>query len=167
VRADFLPAADAARVRTLLRNYIDRRVLFYETRDDRQLRQIDAAIAQLDADLWSAVQASAAAQPTPLVALTVSGMNDVLNSRECTQAAWLNRIPLAAWGLVTAIAICCNLLIGFVACRDEAKAILLLVLPLTVSISFFLIANIDSPPGGVVRLHPQNLAGLSQSLPAR
>jgi hypothetical protein len=33
VRADLLPAADAAKVRALLRNYIDQRVLFYMTRD--------------------------------------------------------------------------------------------------------------------------------------
>src|ERR1700675_2420359 len=43
VRADLLPAADAARVRALLLSYLDQRVLFYETRDDRQLRKIDAA----------------------------------------------------------------------------------------------------------------------------
>jgi hypothetical protein len=35
VRADFLPASDAARVRTLLRSYLDQRIIFYETRDDR------------------------------------------------------------------------------------------------------------------------------------
>ena len=57
-------------------------------------------------------------------------MNDVLNSRGYTQAAWLNRIPIAAWGLMAAIAICCNLLIGYGARRGEAKAVLLLVLPL-------------------------------------
>ena len=34
VRADLLPAADAAKVRALLRNYLDQRVLFYMTRDD-------------------------------------------------------------------------------------------------------------------------------------
>jgi hypothetical protein len=68
---------------------------------------------------------------------------------------------------MTAIAICCNLLIGYGAHRGEAKVILLLVLLLTVSISFFLIANIDSPRGGVVRVHPQNLESLSQSLRAR
>src|SRR5271167_3332091 len=79
VRAAFLPAADTARVRTLLRDYIEQRVLFYETRDDLQLNQIDAATAQLETDLWSAVQVPAAAQPSPLAALTVSGMNDVLN----------------------------------------------------------------------------------------
>jgi hypothetical protein len=152
------------RVRTLLRNYIDQRVLFYETRDHRRLGQIDAATAQLDTDLWSTVQAPAAAQPTPVVALAVAGMNDVLNSRGYTQAAWLNRIPIAAWGLMIAIAICSNLLIGYGARRGQAKAILLLVLPLIVSISFSLIADIDSPRGGVVRVHPQNLVGRSQSL---
>jgi hypothetical protein len=44
---------------------------------------------------------------------------------------------------------------------------LLFVLPLVVSISFFLIADIDSPRGGVIRVHAQNLASLSQSLHAR
>jgi hypothetical protein len=167
VRVDFLPAADAAKVRTLLRNYLGKRVLFYETRDGGQLQQIGAATDQLETDLWSAVQSPAAAQPTPVAALAASGMNDVLNSRGYTQAAWLNRIPIAAWGLMTIIAICSNLLIGYGARRGEAKTILLLVLPLTVSISFSLIANIDSPRGGLVRVYPQNLVSLSQSLPGR
>jgi hypothetical protein len=51
VQADFLPGADAARVRALLRNYRDQRVLFYRTRDERRLRQIDAATTQLETDL--------------------------------------------------------------------------------------------------------------------
>lgn len=166
IRADFLPAADAARVRTLLRNYLDQRVLFFETRDDRKLRQIDAATAQIETDLWSAVQVPAAVQPTPLVTTAVTGMNDVLNSKGHTQAAWLNRIPMAAWGLMAAIAICCNILIGYGSRRGEAKGVLLCVLPLILSISFTLIANIDSPRGGMVRVHPQNLESLSQSLRA-
>ncbi len=166
LRADFLPAADAARVRALLRNYLDQRILFYETRDDKQLRQIDSATSQLSFELWSAIQAPSAAQPTSVRALAVSGMNDVLNSRGYTQAAWLNRIPVSAWGLMTAIAICCNLLIGYGAHRGEAKTFLLLVLPLIVSISFFLIANIDSPRGGTVRVYPKNLASLSEALHA-
>jgi hypothetical protein len=164
VRADFLPAADAARIRSLLRNYLDQRVSFYETRDGRKLQQIGAATAELENDLWSAVRGPAAAQPTPVVSTVVTGMNDVLNSRGYTQAAWLNRIPLAAWGLMLAMAVSCNLLIGFGARRGEAKTLLLFVLPLIVSISFALIANIDSPRGGLVRVYPQNLASLSQSL---
>ena len=42
LRADLLPAADRANVRALLRNYLDQRVLFYETRNENALRQIDA-----------------------------------------------------------------------------------------------------------------------------
>jgi len=167
VRADLLPAPDAARVRVLLRSYLDQRVLFYETRDARQLQQIDATTAQLQAELWSAARAPAATQPTPVVALAVSGMNDVLNSQGYTQAAWWNRIPSGAWGLMAAIAICCNLLIGYGARRAEGEGILLFVLPLVVSISFFLIADIDSPRRGMIRVQPQNLVSLSQSLHAQ
>ena len=166
VRADLLPAADAVKVRALLKNYLDQRVLFYTTRDDQQLRQIDARTAQLQTDLWSAVLAPAAAQPTPVVALAVSGMNDVLNSQGYTQAAWWNRIPVAAWGLMASIAICGNLLVGYGARSAKAGRILHLVLPLVVSISFFLIADIDSPRRGVILLNPQNLVSLVESLRA-
>ena len=64
--------------------------------------------------------------------------------------------PLPAWGLMIAIAICDNLLIGYGARKTEAEGILMLVLPLLVSISFFLIADIDSPRGGLIRVQPQN-----------
>jgi hypothetical protein len=164
VRANFLPGAEAARVRAQLRNYLDQSVLFYQTRDDLQLREIDAATTQLETDLWSAVQAPAAAQPKPVVTIAVTGMNDVLNSKGYTQAAWWNRIPNAAWGLMAAIAICGNLLIGYGARKGEAKTSLLLVLPIVVSISFSLIADIDSPRGGIIRVSAQNLTSLSQSL---
>jgi hypothetical protein len=166
VRAALLPAADAANLRGLLRNYLDQRVLSYTTRDGQQIRQINARTAQLQTELWAAVLAPAAAQPTPMVALAVSGMNDVLNSQGYTQAAWWNRIPIAAWGLMAAIAICCNVLIGYRAQNVKAEGIQLLVLPLVVSVSFFLIADIDSPHGGVIRVNPQNLVSLSESLRA-
>jgi hypothetical protein len=165
VRADLLPAADAARVRELLRNYLDQRVQFYTARGAQRLREIDTNTAQLQSELWNAVQARAVSQPTPLVALATAGMNDVLNSQGYTQAAWLNRIPAAAWILVATIAICCNLLIGYGAHRTST--ILFMILPLAVSVSFFLIADIDSPRRGVIRVQPQNLIRLSQTLDAR
>jgi hypothetical protein len=115
LRVGLLPASDAMKVRGLLRKYLDQRISSYLTRDTSRLEQISAATDQLQADLWSAVQASAAAQPTPVVALAVSGMNDVLNSQGYAQAASWNRIPMAAWGLLGAIAICSNVLIGYYA----------------------------------------------------
>ena len=152
-------------MRSQLRKYLDLRISFYRTRDASELRQINADTAQLQAEMWSAVQVPAVAQPTPVIALAVAGMNDVLNSQGYTQAAWWNRIPTSAWSLMIAIAICCNLLVGYGARGAKANASLLFVLPLVVSIAFLLIADIDSPRGGFIHVIPQNLVSLSQSLP--
>jgi hypothetical protein len=164
VRVDLLPATDAAKARVLLKKYLDQRVLFYTTRNEAQLLQINADTARLQNDLWTAVKTPAAVLPTPMMSLAVSGMNDVLNSQGYTQAAWWNRIPVAAWSLMFGIAICCNVLIGYAMRRADNEPELLLIFPLIVSISFFLIAEIDSPRGGTIRVSPQNLVSLSQSL---
>jgi hypothetical protein len=165
VRTDLLPATGAAAVRAQLRKYLDLRILFYRTRDEIELRQISDDTAHLQGEMWSAVQAPAVERPTPVIALAVSGMNDVLNSQGYTQAAWWNRIPASAWGLMIAIAICSNVLVGYGARTARAKAGLLFVLPLVVSIAFLLIADIDTPRKGFIHVAPQNLIGLSQSLP--
>jgi len=62
------------------------------------------------------------------------------------------------------IGICCNLLIGYCIRRTGMEFVVFLVLTLVVSISFFLIADIDSPRGGIIRVEPQNLMSLAQSL---
>lgn len=164
LRADLLPAADGAKVRALLLAYLDQRALFYRSRDEVQLQQIDAQTAKVQAELWSAVRAPAFAQPTPVVALAVAGMNDVLNAQGYTQAAWLNRIPAAAWALMVAIAFCATLLVGIGARSASADSRLIVVLPVIVSIAFFLIADIDSPRRGMIQVVPQNLLSLSRSL---
>jgi hypothetical protein len=166
VRADLLPAADGARVRALLKSYLDQRVLFYSTSDEHELQQINAYTGQLQTDLWSAVKAPAIAQPTAVFALALSGMNDVLNSQGYTQAAWLYRIPAEAWILMGVIAIICTVMIGYGSRRAGANGALILVIPLAVSISLFLIADVDSPHRGIIRVQPVNLTSLSQSLKA-
>ncbi len=164
VRADLLSGGNAAEVRTLLTQYLEQRILFYNTRGVREIQQIDKGTTQLQSELWSAVKAPALAQPTPVMALVVSGMNDVLNSQGYTQAAWWNRIPIEARALMAAIAVCANLLLGFGVRRVRTRGLLLIVLPLVVSVSFCLIADIDSPRGGFVCVRPQNLLSLSHSL---
>jgi hypothetical protein len=91
-------------------------------------------------------------------------MNDVINSQGYTQAAWWNRIPKAAWAFLILISALCNLMVGYGARDLRSRSILLAVLPLVVAISLFLIADIDSPRGGIIRVSPQNLESLAQSL---
>ena len=164
LRVNLLPSADTARIHQTLREYLDQRITFYRNRDDAKLVQINADTARLQAELWSEVEASGRTNPTPIVSLAVGGMNDVLNRQGYTQAAWWNRIPLAAWCLMFAIAIACNGLIGYTAHKVDGKAQRYAVFPLIAAISFFLIADIDSPSRGVIRVHPRNLEALAQSL---
>jgi hypothetical protein len=166
VRADLLLPEDASQVRTLLRQYLDQRLAFYRVRNAEQLRQIEARTAQLQNDLWAAVRRSASTQPTPVVALGVSGMNDVLNSQGYTDAAWLNRIPTGAWFLMAAIAVTSQVLVGYGARNAKVEGALFTVLPLVVSISFLLIADIDSPRRGIIHVRPQNLTILADALRA-
>jgi lipopolysaccharide export LptBFGC system permease protein LptF len=165
VRADLLPAADAARIRAMLMRYLDQRMLNYETRTENQVRQINTQTASLQTEMWSAVTTPGAEQQTPVMALVLSGMNDVLNSQGYTQAAWWNRVPTPAWILLITISIFCNLLIGYGSHRSSTFRFL--ILPIVLSISLFLIADIDSPRGGVIRVQPQNLEALSKSLHPR
>jgi hypothetical protein len=167
LRVGVLPSVPADRVRQLLRSYLDRRILFYTSHDTATLARINAATAQLQNELWSVVRDAAAGQPSPLAALAVSGMNDVLNSQGYTQAAWWNRIPTAAWVLLAAIAVCCNLVFGYTTRHLASRRWRLVMLPFIVSISFFLIAELDSPQHGVIRVAPRNLLAVSHSLRAR
>lgn len=164
VRADLLGDADAPKVKALLAQYLELRIGYYKTRDTQELDRINNSTASLQGQLWASVRGAALARPTPVTALAVAGMNDVLNTQGYTQAAWLNRIPLSAWGLMMAIAFFSNLMQGYGSRSGTGRRVLLMALPVTVALSLSLIADIDSPRGGLIRVVPVNLISLQQSL---
>src|SRR6516162_5145892 len=91
LRLDLLPEEDGSRTRELLKKYLELRIAFYEEGNARRVVEIGQQTASVQGELWSAVLPAAASQPTPIMALVVSGMNDVLNAQGYTQAAWWNR----------------------------------------------------------------------------
>ena|SRR5215831_15438437 len=162
VRADLLPSSDAVRVKQLLQSYLDQRILFYGERRDDHLSRIESATAQLHQELWSAVKSVADASPTPVVALVVNGMNEVLNSEGYTHGAWWYRIPEGAWGLMVVISVVCCALLGYDA--RAARVFSLVLVPLALAIAFFFIADIDSPRHGFIRTQPHNLVRLALAI---
>jgi hypothetical protein len=163
LRVGLMPDGAAANAHSALKRYLDLRIQYYLTTDPGELARIGAERAKLEADLWASARSLSEASPTPVMALVASGLNDVFNSTDATAAAWLDRIPIPAWWLLAMIAIGANVTLGFGARRFNS---LLLVVPLAVSVSFFLIADIDSPRGGVVQVQPENLIRLAKSLNA-
>jgi hypothetical protein len=165
LRAGILSPADAAKVRALLKDYIDQRIRFYSAyhgRDGEEISHTLARTAELQNEMWSAVAIAAGSRSDAPMALVLSGMNDVLDTQGYAQAAFWNRIPAEAWVLMGLIAIVCNILLGYGA--HGHRSFLLVVLPLTLAIAFALLADIESPERGAIRIHPRNLEGVAKSI---
>jgi hypothetical protein len=161
VRADLAPG-QTAQIQMLLKEYLKDRILFYEVKSGARLDQVDADTAALQAQLWAAVTPPALATPTPVMAVLVTGMNDVLNSQGYTQAMWWNRLPSNAWSLLMLVAVFGNFLFGYSAYRKGRAR--LVILPFIIALPLFLIADLDSPRLGLIHVVPQNLLALQASL---
>ena len=162
LRVEVLSADVAAKAKAQLREYSALRIRFYQSQNLDEVNSIRAETEKLEGEMWPVVSQPAAAQPSPVVALAVSGMNDVLNSESYTQAAWWYRMPLEAWMLMLAIAVFCTVMLGVGAKKGGPR--ILMVLPLVVAVAFLLISDIDSPRSGLIKVVPQNLIRLQEGL---
>lgn len=162
IRADLLADPARSRVKAQLVQYLGLRIRRYQAHASEDITELSAKTAQLQDEMWNEVRSAAAATPDPVMATVVTGMNDVINRQGYTQAARWNRIPLPAWGLMAAIALFSNFLIGFGG--KNPRDYMLLIVPLATAVAFLLISDIDSPQGGLIRITPQNLVSLSDSL---
>lgn len=164
LRADLLPSTSATATKTLLNEYLDQRIIFYSRQSNADLREEGLKSDKTKQALWNEVLPIARVNQSNTMALVVSGMNDVFNAQGYVQASWWARIPATAWVLMAAIAICANLIVGFGARNFKKNIVLFMIFPFVIAISFFLIADIDSPRGGVIRIEPRNLLELKNSL---
>jgi hypothetical protein len=73
---------------------------------------------------------------------------------------------VAAWALLGVIAIGTTMLVGIGIRREAGFSRLLIILPVVIAIAFFFIADIDSPRRGTIRVSPENLYSLAESLRA-
>src|SRR5882757_2652914 len=74
VRADLLPASDGARVRALLKSYLDERILYFTTSNAQLAEQINVRTARLQKEMWLTIVGPASEKPTPVTAVAVAGM---------------------------------------------------------------------------------------------
>ena len=163
LRADLLPYDSRVQIKQLLVEYLEQRILFY-TVDETDLNKINMQTATLQNKLWSVAARAANTHPTPTTALAVASISDAISAEGHSQGASWNTIPRPAWWLLAAIAVCANLMFGFGSHHFNSHKSILFTLPVIISITFFLIADIDSPRSGSIRVVPQNLTSLAQTL---
>ena len=164
LRAELLPTAVATEVKLQLKKYLQYRIAEYQALNPTEIQKLNVELVRQQNLLWSTILPVVKVQQTPINTLVASGMNDVINSASYTEAAWLNRIPPAAWTLLFIIAIFASIAVGFSAATFSANRTLFLSIPLVVSASFFLIADIDGPRHGIIKVLPVNLISLDLQL---
>ena len=164
LRADLLPTAAATEAKLQLKKYLQYRIAEYQALNPTEIQKLGVEVVRQQNLLWTTILPVVKAQQTPINALVATGMNDVINSASDTEAAWLNRIPPAAWTLLFIIAIFASIAVGFSATTFRANRILFLSIPFVVSASFFLIADIDGPRHGIIKVLPVNLISLDLQL---
>lgn len=165
LRADLLPDPARMEVQEKLKNYLDLRIAKYELHSSQDAAELALKTASLQDAMWLDVKNATAANPSPVMVPVMTGMNDVINRQGYTQAARWNRIPPPAWALMAIIAVFSNFLIGFGA--NKVRVFVFAIVPLAIAVSFLLIADIDSPQGGMIRVAPRNLIVLADSLKVR
>lgn len=165
LRVDLLPDPVRQRVQAQLVDYLELRISRHRVHASHDTTELVAKTSHLQNEMWREIEDAAALNPNPVMATVVTGMNDVINTQGYSNAARYNRIPFPAWALMASIAVFANFLIGFG--TEKPRVFNLLIVPLAISVSFLLIADIDSPQGGLIRVAPQNLIVLDDSLKSK
>ncbi|TNV21760.1 hypothetical protein FH968_06345 [Buttiauxella sp. B2] len=164
LRIDLLSAKNATTARNELLKYLDLRIAFYQLHDEEELATLDKETASSQTQLWQVIKNETHISTTPVTALIAAGMNDVINTQGYTQAAWIKRFPASAWVLLVAIAVICNILIGYGSHSKKSNKVYLFILPAIIAVALSMVADIASPRGGLIRIEPQNLLLLKSSI---
>lgn len=148
---------------TLFRDYVDARLGIFGTMSDIDEGNLAVKRAkQIQDELWR--QASTAAQqaPTPIVALYVAALNDMIDLDAKRIAARRNRVPQDIWALMAVLGVLTSVIIGY---GQRHRAALATFVPvLMVAISMSLIADLDSPVNGLIQVSQQSMQMLSDDL---
>ncbi|MFK2872585.1 bestrophin-like domain [Dyella lipolytica] len=147
----------------LLRDYVDSRIAIYGNAAEEDARNSAVQRSkQIQDELWSEATAEAQQTPTPIVAIYVSALNDMIDLDGKRIAARLNRIPLDIWVLLALLSIMTSVVVGYGQRHRGALATFVPVLMVAIAVS--LIADLDSPVSGLIQVSQQSMQTLSADL---
>jgi len=106
LRADLLPTDDRAVIRELLRDYVDLRIEAAQNDDDQQIEQAIHRSEELHNRLWSRTVVIATQAPTPVSALFVQSVNEMIDLHEKRiTIAFQYRLPQIIWMVLYGLAV--------------------------------------------------------------
>ncbi len=149
LRAATLPQPYRDHARDLLRHYVDAR-LDLAGLDAARFAEATNHSKRIQAQLWADAAAVAQTDRTAVTATYINSLNETIDLDEKRIAAFENRIPLPVWFLILSVSVIAIFSRGLTLTR---RFWLTLVLsPVTIAIVVALVADLDSPSAGLLRL---------------
>lgn len=166
LRAQLLPEPWRGEVQKLLRNYVDERLAYYEAGTDRKkLDDANARAKEAQKELWAQAVAAAAAAPTPITALFIASLNNVIDLHEKRDAARRNHAPGIVLYLLFFVAIVSMGLAGFgCGLGNRRAAPIILATAVLIALVILVIMDLDRPRRGIIEVNQQSMINLRASL---
>lgn len=165
IRARLLTPPQSAATRTLLAQYLNRRIAAYNV---SSLNLADLEAAALPPRLWQVIVVFTPARRLPAATLVVESLNSVFNARSYAHRVRPACISPTDWLLLLTLAALTSLLAGFAltppATPGAGVSWFLILLPALIATSFFLIGYLDQPTTGLGRNHSPALTALARDL---
>jgi hypothetical protein len=166
LRAAMLPEPQRAEVRHLLRDYVDVRIAAAQ---GESIEQAVRRLEDLHGRLWAAAVAVAEKDPRSVpVGLFVQALNEVIDLHAKRVTAGLrSRIPTPVWVVLFAVAILSCVAMGYHGgLTRTSRSPAILVIALTFAAVIWLVADLDRPSQGLLRVSQQPMIELRNTMQA-
>jgi hypothetical protein len=164
LRAGLLPDGRGVKIRKLLREYVDVRLEAVETGNiEKALRHSD----ELHRELWKEAEAAGQEHPDSIVVgLFIQSLNETIDIHaKRILVAVRGRIPGVLWGALYLVTILTMAGVGYQGGLTKSKRTLaIVVLTMTFSAIMLLVADLDRPQEGLLRVSQQAMIELQNTM---
>ncbi len=161
LRASTLPQPYRDHSRQLLRDYVDTRLELANV-DANHLSQTLGRSKQIQEELWLDATAVAQNDRTAITAVYLNSLNETIDLHEKRVASFENRIPRPVWLLIFSTSLIAVFTRG--STLTSRFWLGLILIPITIAIVVALIADLDTPGRGLIRLDQRALQRLKADI---
>jgi hypothetical protein len=166
LRASLLEPETANELRLTLRQYLDARIELYAAPFNAgELEKINAQTDHIQHRAWQIASTQARLHPTPTHALVISALNEMIDLREKQMSAFENIVPGAVKLFLLMFSFIAVGVVGYLnGMSQNRQKILSFTFVAVVSMTLLLIADMDRPRRGAVKLSYETLLRLQAGM---
>jgi hypothetical protein len=166
LRCSLFSNQDEKRLEDLLLRYLDLRIAFYGSNGDpHEIQTILSNTTTLQKTFWAAGAEIGRKNPTVLSSLFLSSLNETIDLQSKQEFAYEYKVPRSILFLLALTASLVLGLVGYSHGLTNKRHILFTgMMTVLITMTLFVIIDLDRPRGGFIRLSPKVLVELKHQL---